>query len=90
MFGELPAVIEVCTLEERKLNWLRVYSRAMVKKAEQAADSLSRFRHKNGGKFALREILKTHTGAVLLWNSFQFCTLTPISWGEEHNSAAIL
>lgn len=48
MFGELPAVIGVCTLEERKLNWLRVYSRAMVKKAEQAADSLSRFRHKNG------------------------------------------
>lgn len=48
MFGELPAVIEVCTLEERKLNWLRVCSRAMVKKADQAADSLSRFRHKNG------------------------------------------
>lgn len=48
MFGELPAVIEVCTLEDWKLNWLRVYSGSLIKKAEQAADSLSRFRDKNG------------------------------------------
>lgn len=48
MFGELPAVIEMCTLEEWELNWLRGCSGATVIKAEQTADSLSRFRHKNG------------------------------------------
>lgn len=38
MFGELPAVIEVRTLEEWELNWLRGCTGAMVIKPEQTAD----------------------------------------------------
>lgn len=40
MFGELPAVIEVHTLEEWELNWLRGCSGAMVIKAEQTVDTV--------------------------------------------------
>lgn len=41
-------------------------------------------------KLALREILKTHTRAVLMRNSFQFFTLTHISWQQEHTPTGIL
>jgi len=53
MFGELPAVIEMYTLEKWEINLLRRCSGAMVIKAEQTADSLSGFGYKNGNGVSL-------------------------------------
>lgn len=46
-FGELPAVIELPTLEEQEFNCMGEYHGAVTARTKRMADRVSRLRHEN-------------------------------------------